>query len=897
METISRHALSPWHPLSPLAASRDDDRRLLALTRRDELAIVTNMVAASRISLLYAMSGNGKTSLINAGVVPFFAEQGYAVFTVRPRPPRARNDPRAAFRHCVLDQLPRAIASSFDRHAVDELAALVERSERSDLKPFTDRLASLVDVLPREESMQQSIRDSFEEESTRSIRGLLLRMSEVIGRDRPILVVLDQFEELFVHFSNKEALSEYVDDLGAVWADPALNVRLLFSMREDWVGSMIVLRRAIPEVFKDTYRLLPLTETSAAHVLTDSLPQGDTFEAAAVTRIISDVADYYRRIEKRRLGRIDLDRSKATDRLVDLSALQIVADRLWQTRHDADRPFSLAHYEQLAPGHPSPAGEVLDRYLADLLATPDELKRLQIDALYALTDGERHRRASALTVVTREIADSKLRAAEPPADEASVRNALAPLAEVAIVKPSETAEGTEYELAHDFLVRAVVGLRQQLDLDRAGERGRAEVEQKRKDQRLENLEKRDDTLTTILQIAPVVGLFGLLWSTIALWSGDYNSVRLSISAPGPGILVFLAFIVLFVAGAISRHRASLITAAIGIILPTIVLISIAPQQNSLQQLLKQVRTKKGIPASELIDVNTATLGDAYRLLLSGRFDRDEVEPALLFLQRAMGSTLNMRTIGGTLLGITFLTLLLLTLRTLASLQSSPKWTRFFLLWWADLLDILTTAVPIAATIAACALLRVTNDTSVFAASVAAAITLTVHILIAVRQGSSLGLKAAGFGLDSTRLRRVMRQLVLLVWAVLNGFFLVPWLVAGALLIAFKNASVPDFLTGQRPRRPSEKPDETDYPARRFAVGKRPNLAAILSLVIVGLGQFYNGDAVKGTAMLVAAIAMGFTTFGIGWIIIAIWSAVDAYRVASGKAPMWSRATTSGVPST
>jgi TM2 domain-containing membrane protein YozV len=285
----------------------------------------------------------------------------------------------------------------------------------------------------------------------------------------------------------------------------------------------------------------------------------------------------------------------------------------------------------------------------------------------------------------------------------------------------------------------------------------------------------------------------------------------------------------------------------------------------------------------------------YRLLVSPRFDPHETDGALSFLRHAMFSNFNIRTVGGTLLGITFLAVLLLTLRTLASLQSSSKWTRFFLLWWADLVDILTTTIPIVATVVVCELLRL--DATFIAVSVATAITLAVHILIAVRQESSLGLKAAGFELETTRLRRVIRQLVLLLWAVLNGLFLLPWLVAGALLIVFKNASVPDFLTGQRPRHQGESPTEKDHLVRRFAVGKRPGLAAILSLVIVGLGQFYNGDAAKGTAMLVAAIAIGFTTFGIGWIIIAIWSAVDAYRVASNKAPMWSRRTVSRLPST
>lgn len=74
--------------------------------------------------------------------------------------------------------------------------------------------------------------------------------------------------------------------------------------------------------------------------------------------------------------------------------------------------------------------------------------------------------------------------------------------------------------------------------------------------------------------------------------------------------------------------------------------------------------------------------------------------------------------------------------------------------------------------------------------------------------------------------------------------------------------------------------------KRFATGKNPAIALILSLVIVGVGQFYNGDLKKGGIMLAAAVVAGVFTAGLGWIGVAIWSAVDAYQVASGKSPLW-----------
>lgn len=73
---------------------------------------------------------------------------------------------------------------------------------------------------------------------------------------------------------------------------------------------------------------------------------------------------------------------------------------------------------------------------------------------------------------------------------------------------------------------------------------------------------------------------------------------------------------------------------------------------------------------------------------------------------------------------------------------------------------------------------------------------------------------------------------------------------------------------------------------QYAYGKNPVIAMVLSLLIVGIGQIYNGDHKKGAYMLVGAIISGIISFGLLWFVIAIWSAVDAYQVANGDKPLW-----------
>lgn len=77
---------------------------------------------------------------------------------------------------------------------------------------------------------------------------------------------------------------------------------------------------------------------------------------------------------------------------------------------------------------------------------------------------------------------------------------------------------------------------------------------------------------------------------------------------------------------------------------------------------------------------------------------------------------------------------------------------------------------------------------------------------------------------------------------------------------------------------------------RFASGKEPVTALLLSMFLPAIGQFYNGDNKKGAIMLggyFVSFILWFVYIGfLGTLGIWIWSMVDAYSVASGKTPVW-----------
>lgn len=68
--------------------------------------------------------------------------------------------------------------------------------------------------------------------------------------------------------------------------------------------------------------------------------------------------------------------------------------------------------------------------------------------------------------------------------------------------------------------------------------------------------------------------------------------------------------------------------------------------------------------------------------------------------------------------------------------------------------------------------------------------------------------------------------------------------------------------------------------------RSPVLAAILSLILSGLGQIYNGQITKGVIFIVIQlINAALTAVLIGWIlmpIVGLWAMIDAYLVAKNN---------------
>jgi hypothetical protein len=243
---------------------------------------VCSTLVAARIVLLYAVSGAGKTSLLEAGLRPELERRDFAVLpTVR-----------VGYDASNLDG-----GTASNRYTLSTLLSLEEgRPEEARLHPSELSAMSLEEYVGR-----------------RLVRGTDDALDPCF--------FFDQFEELFtVDPVDELAKKDFIGQLGVVLRDTG--IWALFSMREDFIAQLDPYALMIPERWETRYRL-ELLGPAAAKQATQSTgaDAGRVFTDDAAELLIND------------LRRVRVQRGTASaEELgpnVEPVQLQVVCRELW----------------------------------------------------------------------------------------------------------------------------------------------------------------------------------------------------------------------------------------------------------------------------------------------------------------------------------------------------------------------------------------------------------------------------------------------------------------------------------------------------------------------------------------------------------------------------------------
>jgi WD40 repeat protein len=357
-------ALAPYVGVRPYRREERD----WFFGRDDDARFLCDKVLAARLTILYSQSGLGKSSLLHARVIPQLEESGGLVIYFDAW---SQEHPIAALKQALSD-----VASSLG-------------------------VASPSAGAPTLLELVQ-----------------LIAMAE---RRVPVLV-LDQFEEFLT--THGQQLDPLRKELAALVRTSRVEVQILLSLREEFLGALEPFRSLILTLFQSTYRLEPLDDARVGDAI--RLPaerfQGSV-EPALVTTLIADLKTS-----------------------VDLPMLQLVCEQLWE-RAPADRRLTLAAYRSLGG-----AQSVIGRYVSDAMPRRwrDQLQTARMMQLLAPPSGLKMSFSASDLAAHLGITVDRI-AAE-----------LERLSDARILRTRKYAGGVRYELQHDAFIRVVAPWRDQV---------------------------------------------------------------------------------------------------------------------------------------------------------------------------------------------------------------------------------------------------------------------------------------------------------------------------------------------------------------------------------------------------------------------------------------------------
>ena len=194
--------------------------------RDSEQTVLVSNLRASRLTLLYAQSGTGKSSLLRAGVSSRLTELAQRSFSQRGT---ARNIP--------------VVFSSWRDDPTVELIGEIQRA----ISPF-------LRAVPPPASPPEQLVAAIEAASE--------------ATDATLLVILDQFEEYFLYRSREARDQPFAEQLAACINRPDLRVHFLISIREDaYSGLGDLFKGRISNVYGNYFHLEHLTREAAREAI------------------------------------------------------------------------------------------------------------------------------------------------------------------------------------------------------------------------------------------------------------------------------------------------------------------------------------------------------------------------------------------------------------------------------------------------------------------------------------------------------------------------------------------------------------------------------------------------------------------------------------------------------
>jgi hypothetical protein len=427
--------------------------------REREVTDLLSLIVAHRTVLLHAQSGAGKTSLLNAALIPALGEEGFEVLPLT----RVRGFQQ----------------EGGDARGIDNIYVLntLVSWEKTRADPCALARTSLAAYLRSREHPR-----------------------DAEGLASPRAIIFDQFEELFTfcpeRWKDREGFFRQVNE--ALEDDPLL--RVLFVIREDYLAELDRYCALVPEDLQTQYRLERLRAEAACLAVQEPLRNTErSFAAEVAPKLVQHLLTVH-------VENAAGEMVAAPGEYVEPVQLQVVCQSLWRNLPPEVKIITAAHLQEFGD-----VEEALSDFYAEAI---DAVRRaIQVDE-----DSLRHWFSDRLITAAR-TRGTVFRGKEYTE---GIPNAAVDILERQHVIRSEPRAGARwYELTHDRLIEPIRKANDTWFQDRREEEQQRQIETERRRAEEQQQRAREQTeiaerLRRVTARSKVVAAVAVLFAVFAL---------------------------------------------------------------------------------------------------------------------------------------------------------------------------------------------------------------------------------------------------------------------------------------------------------------------------------------------------------------------------------------------
>ncbi len=283
--------------------------------RDDQIINAASNLKATCLTVFYGASGVGKSSLLNAGVVPYLQ--------------RIESS-------STVNNSPKFIFVMLREWANNPIGSLKKELENSVVRAFDEKLFSA------EWSREKIKRKAAELNTNTDLSKVLSEWTEFTKSN--FLIIFDQFEDLFLHPDFLSGENSFGEQLPKVLNNSGLPVNFMISLRDDALGKLDFFKSGVPNLMKNTLRLLPLDRAATEIAIRQPLEKynsenGTNFRItdSLVEKLLDDLqagmvkfdSEGQAKEETKNIAQPNAANENAAVYQVDTPYLQLVMTRLW----------------------------------------------------------------------------------------------------------------------------------------------------------------------------------------------------------------------------------------------------------------------------------------------------------------------------------------------------------------------------------------------------------------------------------------------------------------------------------------------------------------------------------------------------------------------------------------